>query len=54
MPIGNPKKQTIASQKYQQKIGIISKSFKIKKTLAKDFKEKCEKNGVSPAFRLRG
>ena len=31
MPTGNPKPQTVASKKYQDKVGWISKSYKLKK-----------------------
>lgn len=41
--------QTRATKKYQQKMGLIAKSFKIKKSLADDFKEACEKEGVGQA-----
>lgn len=43
------KAQTIATAKYQQKIGLISKSYKIKKELAEAFKEKCNQLGVGQA-----
>lgn len=49
MPIGNPKTQTIASKKYQQKVGLIAKSYKIKKEIADRFKEACDMNGESQA-----
>ena len=49
MPKGDPSVQTRATMKYQQKIGLIPKSFKIKKTLADDFREACEKAGVGQA-----
>lgn len=41
--------QTKATDKYQQKIGLIAKSFKIKKELADEFKIACEKAGVGQA-----
>lgn len=41
--------QTKATDKYQQKIGLIAKSFKIKKELADEFKAACEKAGVGQA-----
>lgn len=44
-----PKKQTIASSKYQAKVGLISKSYKLKKSLADAFKEACDKRGESQA-----
>lgn len=49
MPEGNPKAQTIASRKYQQKVGLVAKSYKIKKDLADRFKEACDKNGEAQA-----
>ena len=42
-----PKAQTRATDKWQKKVGIISKSFKLKKELTDEFKEACEKAGVS-------
>lgn len=41
--------QTIASQKYQQKVGLIAKSFKLKKELADQFKEACDRKGEAQA-----
>ncbi len=49
MPKGKPNAQTTASMKYQQKIGLISKSYKIKKSLADEFKETCNRLGVGQA-----
>lgn len=43
------KKQTIASQKYQQKIGLIAKSYKLKKSLVDEFKEACDAKGEAQA-----
>ena len=43
-----PKAQTKATDKWQKKVGIISKSFKLKKEL----KEACEKAGVSQAAQI--
>ena len=45
MPVGSPKAQTIASKKYQDKVGYISKSYKLKKDIVERFAEACEKNG---------
>lgn len=52
MPEGNPKPQTIASKKYQQKVGLIAKSYKIKKELADEFAEACNKAGISQAAKI--
>ena len=49
MPVGNPSAQTIASRKYQQKVGLVAKSYKIKKELADRFKEACDKKGEAQA-----
>lgn len=49
MPKGSPNTQTKASEKYQKKVGIIAKSFKIKKTLADEFAETCDRIGVGKA-----
>ena len=47
-----PKAQTKATDKWQKKVGIISKSFKLKKDLTDEFKEACEKAGVSQAAQI--
>ena len=47
-----PKTQTKATDKWQKKVGIISKSFKLKKELTDEFKEACEKAGVSQAAQI--
>ncbi|MDO4289356.1 MAG: chemotaxis protein [Eubacterium sp.] len=52
MPIGDPKKQTIATGKYQKKVGLITKSYKLKKEVTEVFAEACEKAGVSQAGQL--
>ncbi len=49
MPKGEPNTQTKATTKYQQKIGLISKSYKIKKELADEFKATCDRLGVGQA-----
>ena len=50
--MSNPKPQTVASRKYQQKAGIISKSYKLKKELADRFAEACAAAGVSQAAQI--
>ncbi|MDO4326990.1 MAG: chemotaxis protein [bacterium] len=45
-------KQTIASAKYQEKVGIISKSYKLKKEIVEQFAAACEKAEVSQAAQL--
>lgn len=52
MPIGKPSKQTIATEKYIKKVGLISKSYKLKKELTEDFAEACAKRNTSAATEL--
>lgn len=52
MPKGSPKQQTIASKKYQEKAGYISKSYKLKKDLVEEFRKACEREGVSQAGKI--
>lgn len=44
--------QTNATKKYQEKVGLVSKSYKIKKELADAFAKACEKKGISQAKQL--
>lgn len=52
MPLGNPSKQTIASEKYQKKAGWITKGFKLKKNLCDEFAEACEKAGIAQSAQI--
>lgn len=52
MPIGNPKPQTIATKKYEQKAGLVSKSYKLRRELVDQFAVACEKAGVSQAAQI--
>lgn len=52
MPKGDPKPQTIASEKYQKKAGYTVKAFKIKKDVADLFTAACENTGVSQASQI--
>lgn len=52
MPKGSPSAQTVATEKYTKKVGIISKSYKLKKELVDEFAEACEKAGTSQAAQL--
>ncbi len=52
MPIGSPKPQTVASEKYQKKAGYMTKGFKIKRDVAEAFQEACNKAGVSQASKI--
>ncbi len=52
MPVGNPKRQTIATKKYEEKVGWVSKSYKLKKALVEEFAEACKAADVSQAAKL--
>ncbi|MEY8285364.1 chemotaxis protein [Lachnospiraceae bacterium 50-23] len=52
MPKGNPKPQTIASEKYQKKAGYMVKGFKLKKEIVQKFEDACAKDGVSQAGQI--
>lgn len=41
--------QSKATRLYESKIGLISKSYKLKREIVESFKEACEKQGVSQA-----
>jgi hypothetical protein len=41
-----------AQKKYQEKVGIIAKSYRLKKDLTDAFARACEKRGVSQAGQL--
>lgn len=46
------KPHTIATEKYQKKVGWMSKSYKLKREVVEAFAEACEKTGVSQAGKL--
>ncbi len=52
MPIGNPKPQTVASKKYQEKAGWVSKTYKLKREVVMAYAAACEKAGVSASGQL--
>lgn len=52
MPIGSPSKQTVATDKYAKKVGLISKSYKLKRELTEEFAEACAKRGTSASAEL--
>lgn len=52
MPKGNPSSQTRRSAKYQEKVGLISKSYKLKRELVERFAKSCEAAGVSQSAQL--
>ena len=49
MPVGSPNNQTKASKKYQDKVGYVSKSYKLKKDIVQEFADQCENNNKSQA-----
>nr|DAP28881.1 MAG TPA: hypothetical protein [Caudoviricetes sp.] len=52
MPKGTPNAQTKATEKYQKRVGLINKSYKLKKEVVEEFKETCNELGVSQASAL--
>jgi hypothetical protein len=44
--------QSKATRKYEAKIGLISKSYKLKREVIELFAEACKKTGVSQASQL--
>ena len=52
MPVGNPKPQTVATRKYERKVGYIAKSYKLHKELTEEFAKACEAAGVSQAAQI--
>lgn len=52
MPKGSPNTQTKATAKYQEKIGLVSKSYKLKRDLVEEFAAACERQGISQAAQL--
>lgn len=52
MPVGSPKPQTVATRKYEEKAGWVSKSYKLKREVVEQFAEACERAGVSQAAQL--
>lgn len=52
MPVGNPTKQTIATKKYEEKAGWMSKSYKLKRDVVERFAKACEEQGISQAKQL--
>ena len=52
MPKGKPNPQTVATEKYQQKAGYVSKAYKLKQEVVEAFKEACDKKGISQAAQL--
>lgn len=52
MPKNEPNTQTKATDKYQKKVGIVAKTFKLKKEIVDAYKEACDKAGVSQAGQL--
>ena len=41
--------QSKATRQYEKKVGLISRSYKLKKSIVEAFKEACERQGVSQA-----
>lgn len=45
-------KQSKATRKYEAKVGLVSKSYKLKKEVVEAFASACEKHGVSQSGQL--
>lgn len=43
-----------AQEAYAERNGLVSKAYKLKKSVVEDFKEACSKNGESQAAALQG
>ncbi len=52
MPKGDPKKNTIRTDRYQKKAGYKVKGFKLKGDVAERFEKACEAAGVSQAAKI--
>jgi len=52
MPKGSPTSRTKAAEKYQKKIGYITKGFKMRKEVAEEFKAACDSAGVSQSGQI--
>lgn len=50
--MNNANPQTKATEKYQKKVGLMSKSYKLKREVVEAFAEACDKIGVSQAGKL--
>lgn len=53
MPKGNPKLQTIATEKYQKKVGYMVKGFKLKRELVERYEQACIRAGVNQTAQIR-
>ncbi len=49
IPKGEPNVQTKATQKYQTKAGYMTKGFKLKREVVREFEQVCSDAGVSQA-----
>lgn len=52
MPVGNPSPQSVATRKYEEKAGWMSKTYKLKRDVVEAYAEACKKTGVSAAGQL--
>lgn len=52
MPVEKKSTQAAATRKYEQKVGMISKSYKLRKELVEEYAEACAKEGVSASGQL--
>lgn len=52
MERSTPSRQAIATRKYEAKVGLVAKSYKLKKELVDEFAETCKAIGVSQSAQL--
>ena len=52
MEKGNANSQTTATQKYQEKVGLMAKTYKLKRKVVEDFAKACEKAETSQAAQI--
>lgn len=49
MPVGAPNKNTIRVERYQKKVGYMSKTYKLKRDVVERFAAACDRAGASQA-----
>lgn len=52
MPVEKKSAQAAATRKYEQKVGLVSKSYKLRKELVEEYAAACAKEGVSASGQL--
>lgn len=52
VPVEKKSTQAAATRRYEQKVGLISKSYKLRKELVEEYAAACAKEGVSASGQL--